>query len=79
MNNEDYEIPNWKIKNQVVCTLSWEDLYAQAIESGYKPTKKDMTFMMNYLDSTKFDCNSDFNSWIKYRVHQYFEEIKGTE
>lgn len=57
-----------------ICKLSWEDIYNEAISQKRNPIKEDIIEMMNYLDSTRYDCNVDFNSWLEYRVQQYYED-----
>lgn len=75
------EIPDWKDMPEPhsICTLSWEDIYAEAMSQNRNPTKEDMKEMMSYLNSTKFDCNVDYNSWLEYRVQQYYEDKEADE
>jgi len=78
MSEECVEAPDWKDMPEphALCTLSWQDIYCQAVNSGYSPTVEDIKFMMHWLGPTEFDCNCDYNAWIEIKVQQYFEDIK---
>lgn len=63
-------------KPKVLCSLSWEDIYEKAQDMDHELTREQIIEIFDSIDSTDWDSNVDFWSFLENEIERYFEDGK---